>query len=457
MGRKTLTVFGFLIGYFAYLILFGGARPTVQATEYYDIADIAPINAEGFYQLPDGDYYLDRPIIAKNKEQVWIVGGKNTRVFYTGAPTIGVFQYIGIRGGGIGGAGEKGFAIICQKPGVRCAVLIANSEIKGGFISSNIICQNIHVRHGGSQEAVDIGFSVDSEICDPGLIGHGGYNNENHRFINCTVESCKIAGFHIFGFQSYDITFIECAAYDAGRQVKTVLPSKQAAIDWANASEYKDNHTIGGSGSSWYVYSRNWIYGIWAQKSSSVYSIRNNFNRCNYDIFMGWPGHILHVWGHNSEHSRCFIANVSRHEDATKPEYGQVKTAATSGDYYYNIFDVRMDCEPRDKFPVVDLWGHGPWNFKNCFFTGINGKTPWFRFSNYSDKVNGAWVPLRGVIDLNSVFFKQHGGQLADYPLIVAPKNWRIQLFGIEHCHVESRPNWRPVEVNKTLQATVEN
>lgn len=410
-------------------------------------------------RLPDGDIFLKKPISATNLEKINLVGGNRSRIRWQGeVPVDGIIRFVGVRKGSIGGDGTLGFEVIVEKSGVNAVVLIANSPIKGGFISSGIQLRNVHVRHGGSQIAADKGFSIDSHICDPTGSGHGHANNENHRFFNCSVESCLKAAFHVRGYQAYDISFRDCDGYDAGRVVKQGFATKEAAIFWAEMSEYKGNYTIGGGGASWHVYSRNWIYGVHIESGASVILKNCNFNRTRCDVFMGWPCARATFEGHNSEHSRQFVANVAYAYDPVTGQY--TRTAATSSDYYVHARDVRFDCEPLAGMPnVVDMWGRGPTTITNSFFNGINGVCPQISVANYADKINGVWVPFRSVLDLGGVVIGQHGGRLPKGPIVSVPTTGISRLFGVQHKHIDAagKPSWRPVAANQPLQSALEN
>ena len=375
-------------------------------------------------RLPDGDITLAHPIIAKNLEKIHLVGGNRSRIIWSGDPAIGAIQFHGIRHGSIGGAGPLGFEILAARDGTRAAVLITNSDVPSGFISTSIVVEGVNIRHGGYQTAFDIGFSVDSYAGDPAKI-KGGNNNENHRFIRCGVESCKVAAYHIRGHQTWDTTFIECGGHDTGR------------VDPATGTNTKC-----------------WIYGVWAEEGASIIAKNCQFNRAKCDYFLGWPTTRLTVEGGNSEHCQQFVSNIVRN-----PLTGVVEKLATSGDYYIHIRDQRFDCEPLETMPVIDLCGRGPITVANSFFFGINGVSPRFDCTNYYANVNGLPVYFRGRLDLSGVTFGQSGGVLPTGPIVKTPPTWTPRLFGVEHKFIDNagKVHWRPVVANQPLQAAVEN
>lgn len=398
-------------------------------------------------RLPDGDIHLKKAIKATNLEKIHLVGGNRSRIFWEGDDPDGAIQYIGVRKGSIGGEGTLGFEIICSKAGCNAAILIANSPVVGGFISSGIQVRNVHIRHGGSQVAFDKGFSIDSYRLDPTGVGHGHANNENHRFFNCSVESCMKAAFHVRGYQSYDISFRDCDGLDAGRVVSPNFATKELLDAWLATSEYKNNHYVVSSLGSWRAASRAWIYGVWIETGASVILKNCNFNRCEWDVFMGWPCSRCTFEGHNSEHSRGLVSNRLR-----DPVTG-IYAAATSSDYYVHGRDIRFDCEPRDNVPVVYMWGRGPTTFTNCFFSGINGVCPRIECENYAKKIDGVWIPLKGRLDIEDVTFGQHGGRLPKGPIIKTPANWSPRTSLVEHKYMNPDGiwSWRPVIANQLL------
>lgn len=421
---------GLAAGFLALIVV--NAERAKIATARVDATAIAPVEfpvldienpiVTQSCRLPDGDIHLKKPIVAKDLEKIHVTGGNRTRIFWEGDDPDGAFKFIGVRKGSIGGEGTLGFEIICAKNGCNAGILIANSPTKGGPISSGIQIRNVHIRHGGHQTAFKKGFSIDSHICDPTGSGHGHGNNENHRLFNCSVESCLVAAFHIRGHQAYDISFRDCDGYDAGRVVNGVSV-------------------------------RNWIYGVYVESGASVILKNCNFNRCSYDVFMGWPCSRATFEGHNSEHGRCLVSNMP-----VDPNTG-LAVAATSGDYYVHGRDIRFDGEPRAGWPVVQMWGRGPITFTNSFFMGINGICPTIEGNNYSKLVNGGHVPLKGRLDLSGVTFGQHGGAIANTPIVKTPWTWNPRVFNVEHKYIDSTGavNWRPVVANQPLQANVEN
>lgn len=407
-------------------------------------------------RLPDGNVILKKPIIAKNLEQIHLLGGNRTRVRWQGDPSIGAIQYIGVRRGSIGGDGPLGFELVCERSGTNAGILIANSEVVGGFISTAIQVRNVHIMHGGSQVAFDKGFSIDSHIADPTGV-HRFNNNENHRFFYCSVQSCLTAAYHIRGHQAYDISFRDCDGYDAGRIVSPTFHLRSQAEAWAEASEYKDNYYIAGSqATGWAAASRNWIYGVYIESGASAILKNCNFNRCEVDVFMGWPCSRVTFEGHNSEHSRSLISNMK-----FNPANGTY-TPATSSHYHVHGRDIRMECEPKKGDGiVVRMWGRGPTTFTNSFFTGINGICPRFWFANYAKRMvpGGPLIPMRGVVDMNGVYVGQHGGRLPTEPIIMTPHTWTTRSFGCEHMLVEQGGSlqWRPIVANQPLQPMPDN
>lgn len=375
-------------------------------------------------RLPDGDIRLKKPITATNLEKIHLVGGNRSRILWEGDDPIAAIKFIGVRKGSIGGDGTLGFEIVCLKNGCNAGVLLANSPIHKGFISSGIQVRNVHIRHGGQNTAFTKGFSIDSHICDPTGSGHGFNNNENHRFFNCSVESCLKAAYHIRGHQCYDISFRDCEAIDAGRVVNG-------------------------------VHVRNWIYGVWVESGASVILKNCSFNRCEYDVFMGWPCGRCTFEGHNSEHGRCLVANCVRN-----PETGNLITGATTSDYYIHCRDIRFACEPRAKMPVVDMFGRGPITITNSFFNGINGVAPFISTVN-SNKIGpgGVHVPLRGRINIEDVSLGQYGGTLPTYPLIRTPSGWYTRVSNVEHKRVlaDGSVEWRPVSANQPIPIVPDN
>lgn len=361
-------------------------------------------------RLPDGDVILTQPIRVTNREQIHLVGGKRTRIRWRGDPAIGVIQYVGVRRGSIGGDGPNGFEIICERSGTNAGVLIANSPIQGGFVSTGIQVRGVHIRHAGSQVAFEKGFSVDSHIADPTGSGHSFNNNENHRFTYCSVESVLKAAWHVRGHQCYDISLRDCEGLDAGRNGV-----------------------------------KNWIYGLWVESGASVILKNTQFNRCEVDVFMGWPCLRCTFEGHNSEHGRCLVSNVIRN-----PLTGVLMAGATSSDYYVHGRDIRWQGEPRATMPAIDLFGRGPFTFTSSFLSGVNGVCPRIAATNYT--------PFKGRLDLNGVTIAQHGGTLPTEPIVSTPPTWTPRLWGTEHRHnVSGGVQWRPIVANQSLQEAVDN
>lgn len=458
MNRLAIYVLAFIVGWLA-VTLAKPAKPIAAADVAAIPADlpILDINNPIITQscrLPDGDIILTKPIVAKNLEKIHLLGGNRSRILWRGDPAIGAIQYIGVRKGSIGGEGPSGFEIVCQRAGTEAGVLIANSDVKPGFISTGIIVQGVHIRHGGSQVAFNKGFSIDSYVCDP-LKVKGGANNENHRFIRDSVESCLTAAWHVRGHQAYDITLIECDAIDAGRVVQQGFTAKEAAEAWAAQSTYKDNCSINGSGASWNVSSRNWIYGCWVQEGASIIARNCQFNRCGCDYFLGWPTSRLTVEGQNSEHGRQLVSNVVR-----DPVTGVMTAGATTADYYVSVHASRFECEPRSTIPFVDLFGRGPFEFSNSYFVGINGVCPRFEFINGNKiREDGVHVPMKGRVIMDGVSFGQFGGALPTVPIVKMPSTWTARMYGVEHRYHDpnDKRDWRPVVVNQLLQANPDN
>lgn len=371
------------------------------------IVEPVPNLITGVYQLPDGDVYLDRPIKAINQENVRIFGGKKTRVFYIGPPTeLGVFQFHGIHRGQIGGHDGRGFDLICVSGGVKRGILLTNSDIVGGSVSTDIHVIDVHIRHGGQdnpEQAFDYGFSVDSYAGDPKKL-KGGTNNEYHKFFNCTVENCRLACFHINGHQAHKLLYQDCAGVDAGYSV--------------NGVRFKRHP-----------------YGIHAEEGSYFIAIRCSFNSCRCDYQLGWPNMIVTIQSPNSEHSKQFVSNVYR-----DPETGFIyKVGGTEGKTFLSISDGRWDGEPRGSaFPVIDLWGAGPLKISNTYLAGINGVCPEIEMDNYSDIVGGQWVPKFGTTNFDGLMIRQHSGVRPTKPIVRTPWTWKNKVHGLEYEYLKT-------------------
>lgn len=348
---------------------------------------------------------MNAPLRAKNQQNVWIVGGRSSRLIYSGPPTMGAVQFHGVRKGGM-----ENVEIVCNSANADSGVLITNSDVAGGYISHGLSLNGVHIRHGGYPAAFAKAFSIDSYAGDP-LKTKGGGNNDLHRFDNCSSESHSVAGIYINGHQAHDLRFTGMSLGDA-----------------VNRRPYG-------------VWSKEGVYFHWQGSM--------HHNRCDFQL--GNYHHRMTSDGHNSEHSWQLVSNIERAEDGT------ITKAATSAKVPVTFDNFRFDGDPKPNIPVVDLWGSGMLNMRSGMLSGVNGVCPRVEFWNYSKQVNGVWVPMYGTTDLTGLTLRQHLGTIPSTPLIRTPNGWGNRTHALEYEYVDGSGiiDRRRIQINQPLPGGV--
>lgn len=299
------------------------------------LASADPSNC-GVVDLPPGDLPLQRPVLYRDCQGLWL-RGNGTRFVYDGAYEAGrgVVEFESAQGGKLTGvqivlgSGQADAAIRLCMPAVGAS---------SGRVTTACVFEDVRVNY--SSQRFRYGVWFDASLRDA--------NNEHHQFLRCTITGYTVAGAYCTGSQCHRLIFEKC--------------------------DFGPDPNVGGD--------YGWLgwYGNFVTFRDCV---TNNHREADF-YFRDFSAGPCVIENNNGENSRRFIqaggnpgfVSVRNARWAGKPQSGDLAI-----DYRPSYSTLSLDnvaLFSQTDVPCVVL-SNGPLDIRNCQLTQASGVVPWER------------------------------------------------------------------------------